>query len=141
MGTALITSVAGNVYDYGWGDHRDVGIRSQEFAVSTGVDFGMAVGTGLAAAGLVAGGVAVAAALGATAPVWLAIGATVAVGFVISLVLDRFDAGQELKQEVNEGIDAWEGVYGNVGVIADALPGYLEATLFPTGEESEDAGG
>jgi len=141
LGTALITSVAGNIYDYGWGDHRDVGIRSQEFAVSTGVDFGMAVGTGLAAAGLVAGAVAGAAALGATAPVWLAIGATVAVGLGIGWVMDQFGAGQQLKREVNEGIDAWEGIYDNVGAIADALPGYMEATLSPAGDETENAGG
>nr|NIS83577.1 hypothetical protein [Anaerolineales bacterium] len=51
---ALATSVVGNVIDYGFGEKRDTGILSQEFAVSTAVDTVMAVGTGLAAAAIVA---------------------------------------------------------------------------------------
>jgi len=137
LGVSALASAGTNLYDYGLGAHKNEGIGSQKFWVSTGVDFGMAVGTGLAAAGAVAGTLAIAAAVGLTAaaavPVGAVIAATVGVGFVLSLVLDHFEAGRQLKDKVNNGLDAWKGIAENAKVISQALPGYInEVVMGPT---------
>src|SRR3989304_1727824 len=59
--TALGISMGGpavtNFVDYQWGEHRNVGVGSPEFAASTLVDAGKAGLTGVGAALIVAGGV------------------------------------------------------------------------------------
>ncbi|MEW6569431.1 MAG: hypothetical protein AB1449_14950 [Chloroflexota bacterium] len=48
---------------------------------------------------------------------------------MISAILDHFQAGQRLKQAVTNGLDAWAGVWHNIGTIARALPGYVGETI------------
>jgi hypothetical protein len=129
VGLAVGVPVAVNLYDYGVGDHSDIGIRSPEFAASTLVDVGKSATVGLASAGLVAGGIALAVAVGgagvaaavATAPVWIVIGAVAVVGLAVSAAIESIqtpdgrDADDALKQEVAEGIEAWGNTLSDAG--------------------------
>jgi hypothetical protein len=119
----------GNVYDYTLGDHRGEGF-GREFWISTGIDYAMTIFTGLAAAGLTAAIVTGAGVLlGATAPLWAAVAGAAVIGAGISWWFDRAGAGEWLKEHVNEGLNAWAGVWDNAGTIAQALPGYLGETV------------
>jgi hypothetical protein len=80
-GAALL----GNLIDYGLGEHRETGVLSAEFAVSTVVDFGLSIATGLGSAALVAG---TAALMGATLPLWGAVALTGIASLGIGLLLD-----------------------------------------------------
>jgi hypothetical protein len=129
VGFAVGVPVAVNLYDYGVGDHRDVGIGSPEFAASTLVDVGKSAAVGLAAAGIVAGGLVLAAAVGgagvataiATAPAWLIIGAVALVGLGVSAAIeaihtsDGSDADDALKDEVAQGLEAWSDTIDDAG--------------------------
>ncbi len=134
--TAGVTSLAGNVIDYGFGKNKDKGIASQEFAVSSAVDTVMAVGTGLVAAAFIAG---LTAFFGLTLPVWGAIGFTAGAGTFIGGALDFMGAGDYLKKKVNKAVDAaevgvqklsrkvvngakaWKGIADNAKVIGNVL--------------------
>ncbi|HLC02081.1 MAG TPA: hypothetical protein VJK02_03525, partial [Anaerolineales bacterium] len=101
---SALATIGTNLYDYGLGKHKDEGIGSQVFWVSTGVDSGLAVGTGVAAA-LVVG---VALSLGIiAAPAALALVAVV--GVVASIGLDLVGVPASLKEETNQFIDDREG--------------------------------
>ncbi len=125
LGLAFVTSLAANIWDYGFGRKREEKFPTQEFFVSTGIDYTITVGSGLAATGLVSLGIAGLAALGvtavATAPVALVLGIAAALGLGIGFALDSTGAGKILKQKVNEGIDAWGGVGANYRVIEDVV--------------------
>ncbi len=103
---SLVASVGVNLYDYGLGEHKDEGIGSQEFWVSTGVDFGTALFIGAAAATAVA-----AVAIGATAlfgivveaPVLLAGVAMVAL--VASVAIEVAGVSSKVKEEVSNFVD------------------------------------
>jgi hypothetical protein len=97
---SALATIGINLYDYGLGEHKDEGIGSQGFWVSTGVDSGLAVGTGVAAA-LVVG---VALSLGIiAAPAALVLVAVV--GVVASIGLDLVGVPASLKEETNEFVD------------------------------------
>jgi len=128
LGLGLIASVAANAYDYTLGEHRGEGL-GRGFWVSTGVDFAVSVGTGLAAASLVAGGVALLGLAGITAPLWAAVAGTAIVGAGVTYILDRTGAVDALKDRVSQGLDAWLGVWDNIGTIARVLPGYVGDTV------------
>jgi membrane protein YqaA with SNARE-associated domain len=134
--TAAVTSLAGNVIDYGFGKNKDKGIASQEFAVSTAVDTVMAVGTGLVAASTVAligAGIAAVTPFALSAAAGVALTAVVGVG--IGYALDRFGVNKKAKVIVNKGVDkteeeiiklknnirngakAWGGVMDNAKII------------------------
>jgi hypothetical protein len=89
-GTALL----GNLIDYGLGEHRETGVLSAEFAVSTLVDFGLALATGIASAALVALGATL---VGATLPIWGAVALTGLVGLGIGLLLEAVNAGDAIQ--------------------------------------------
>ncbi|MBS3772506.1 MAG: hypothetical protein KGY69_19800, partial [Bacteroidales bacterium] len=107
--TAAVTSIAGNVIDYGFGKNKDKGIVSQEFAVSTTVDTVMAVGSGLVAAATVA---LIGAGIAAVTPFALSAAAgialTAAAGVGIGYLLDRYGVNKKAKDIVNKGVDAVE---------------------------------
>ncbi|MCL4466703.1 MAG: hypothetical protein M1389_11895 [Chloroflexi bacterium] len=143
--TGFLGSIGANLYDYGLGSQSELGLGSREFYVSTGVDFALTMGTGLAAAGTVAGVLALAGAAGLTAvaaaPVGVIVGATAVVGLGMSLVLDQFEVGRLLKEQVIQGLDAWHGVRENAVTIARALPGYVRTTVEePLVERVSDVG-
>lgn len=101
-----------NIYEYQWGEHKDKGVISQEFGVSTIVDTAFAVGTGLLAAGAVA---IVLAALGVGAvvstPALIAVAATTAllaigIGLFVDLKLEWPD---QTKDMMNQRIDEIQG--------------------------------
>jgi hypothetical protein len=152
--TALVTSVIGNVIDYGFGGNRDRGILSQEFAVSTAVDTFMAVGTGLAAAALVA-------LLPVTLPVWGAIALTAIAGLGIGFGLERLGIAQRADdylnaridalepaaigfgERVTSGLQAWWGIAANARVIgrvlADRARDGVEHATQAAAEATQDA--
>jgi hypothetical protein len=129
VGLAVGVPVAVNLYDYGVGDHSDVGIRSPEFAASTLVDVGKSAAVGLAAAGAVALGVVIAAALGvtavATAPAWgiaLAVaGAGLLIGGLVEAIHlpDGREGDEALKEEVTQGLEAWGDIFNDAGDLID----------------------
>jgi hypothetical protein len=110
---ALGTSLIGNVIDYGSGRHRDTGIRSQEFVVSTAVDTVLAVGTGIGAALLVTGAAAL---FAVSLPVGAGIALTAVAGIGIGLLLDATGIAQAAKDLLNAGIDALESSAGGSGM-------------------------
>jgi hypothetical protein len=121
IGVGLVTSLAGNLYDYTIGTRRSEGL-GREFAVSTGVDLLLTVGSGLAAAGTVAfGAAALAAAFAITAPVWATIAATAIAGLGIGILLDATGVGAGLKRSVNAGFDALPGILSNGKIIAQVV--------------------
>lgn len=98
-----------NLFEYGLGDHREEGIGSQEFWVSTGVDFGLSVVTGIIAAtgvAIVAAGAAVVVGTAVAAPA-LVIGAAIA-GLGLSLYAEHKDIPDRVKAEANAFVDARE---------------------------------
>jgi hypothetical protein len=116
LGITLAGTLGANVYDYGWGEHRDEGLMSREFVASTLVDFGIAGMTGLAAAGMAAGGIAL---LGASVPVAAAIAATAVLGLGIGALVDTLVDVEGIKEDFADGVDAWDGIADNAGVILD----------------------
>jgi hypothetical protein len=125
VGFAVGIPLAVNLYDYGLGDHKDIGIDSNEFVSSTLVDVGKAAFVGLASAAAVAVGLTLLAGAGvaavATAPAW-AIGlAVILVSVGIGAAIDsmKVNDGQEadeyLKEEVTEGLGAWGGIIDGIG--------------------------
>ena len=110
-GSSLIVSGIGssvlNLYEYGLGEHKEEGIGSQQFWVSTGVDFALSVGIGTGSALVIAGVAAIAAAAftaAIAAPV-LVIGAAL-VGLGGSILLDIVDVPDSVKSAANEFVDA-----------------------------------
>ena len=142
--TAGVTSLIGNVIDYGFGKNKDKGF-GQEFAVSTAVDTFMAVGTGVLAAGAVALGTAL---FSVTLPVWGAIAFTALAGLAIGGMSDAFGVGNFLKTNVNKGVDAvevgvrnlsddvadgieaWKGVSDNAKIIGNYIGEEINDTAF-----------
>jgi hypothetical protein len=96
VGTALL----GNLIDYGFGEHRDTGVISWDFAVSTTVDFGLSLLTGVVAAALVGGAIAL---VGVSLPLWAALGATAILGVGIGLGLEAIGVGGAVEQ----GLLSW----------------------------------
>ncbi len=105
LGISALASVGTNLYEYGLGDHKDKGVGSQEFWVSTGVDFGLSVATGISAAAMVAAGAALFGVATISGPV-LIIAAGVGVG--LSIVSDLVTLAPALKVGANNLIDAAE---------------------------------
>jgi len=118
IGVSLLTSLAGNLWDFGLGQYRGRGIVSTEFLASTVADVAMSLTAGVLAAGAVAGILAV---TGATLPIWGTVAVTAVVGLGISATLDSFGVGRELKERVNSGLQAWPGILQNAGVIGQAI--------------------
>jgi hypothetical protein len=105
LGITTLAAVGTNLYEYGLGEHKDKGVGSQEFWVSTGVDFGLSILTGIVAA---CGLTAVMAALGVavvSGPVW--VGAAVA-GVILSIGSDLIGLPPTLKDGTNRLVDAAE---------------------------------
>jgi hypothetical protein len=98
--TAALATIGTNLNDYGLGEHKDEGVGSQEFWVSTGVDLGLAVGTGFVAAVVVAGAVSIGI---VSAPAALVVVGMLAVG--ISLGIDWAGVPDALKEGANEFIN------------------------------------
>ena len=103
LGMSAATALGTNLLDYGVGAHADIGIMSQEFAVSTVVDtaIGYAVGAGAA--------LLVGAAIGTAAgPIALVVGtAVVATGAM--LVLDSYGVPDMATNGINSFIDTLQG--------------------------------
>jgi len=126
---SLGVSLAGNLWDYTLGEHRDEGL-GREFLVSTAVDTVLAVATGVAAAGIVA-------LMGLSLPIWGTVLAVSFVGVGIGFAVGWSGLGDWLKTQVNaglerlgvqdtpipgtdrvgEGLGAWPGVIANAGRI------------------------
>ena len=141
--TAALTSLVGNVIDYGVGKNKDKGL-GQEFAVSTAVDTVMSVGIGLLATGAVVG---VATLIGATLTVPAAIAATAVAGLAIGGILDAggvntfikdkannaVDAieveAKELAKDVSNGFEAWKGVIDNAKIVGSHVGDTIAATV------------
>jgi hypothetical protein len=123
MAIPLFTTLAANIYEFGWGSQRERGIRSNEFAASAMVDFGAAALTGLAAAGLVAGTIVVLTAAGfaaaATAPLAAVLAVTAILGVGLGFALDYFVDTDRLKANVANGLSAWGGIATNAATIMD----------------------
>jgi hypothetical protein len=141
--TAGVTSLIGNIIDYGFGKNKDKGF-GQEFAVSTTVDTVMTIGIGFLAAGAVALGTA---ALGVTLAVPAAIAATVVAGLVIGGLLDAGGVGDYVKEKTNiavdavevgvqnlaqgvvDGVEAWKGVADNAKIIGNVIGERIKDTV------------
>jgi hypothetical protein len=106
--TTLVIEGGKNLYDYTFGEHKDKGVLSTDFAASTGVD----VGTGIlttAASGAIAVGV-----LGATAPAWVIVGGTVAVGVGIGYLLNKTGITDALKRGTKNLLDRGKNFLKNL---------------------------
>ena len=123
MAIPLFTTLAANLYEFGWGSQRDKGIWSNEFAASAMVDFGAAALTGLAAAGLVGGAIVLLPAVGfaaaATAPLAAVLVVTAVAGIILGALVDRFVDVDQLKANVANGLSAWGGIARNAATIID----------------------
>jgi hypothetical protein len=120
IGISLATSVGKNVYDYGLGEHADIGIKSNEFAASTAVDFAQAGLTGVAAAGAAAGAIVGLAAIGITAPLWAGVVAATVIGIGISALFSALVDTDKLKQKVADGFATVPGIVENGKIIVSA---------------------
>ncbi len=114
-GTVLFSfgvSTVVNIYDYQWGEHKDKGVLSQEFGVSTIVDTVFAVGVGLLAAGAVAVGVAIfSAGVVVSTPALVAIAAITALTAIgLGLVVDiKLDWPNQAKDVTNQRLNDIQG--------------------------------
>jgi hypothetical protein len=109
LGISGLVAVGTNLYEYGFGEHKDDGVGSQQFWVSMGVDFGVSVGVGVGSALAVAvvSGLAVLLGGAAIAAPHLVLGAA-ALGLLASIVLDITETPASWKREANEFADARE---------------------------------
>ncbi|MCJ7677720.1 MAG: C39 family peptidase [Anaerolineales bacterium] len=109
LGISGLVAVGTNLYDYGLGEHRNEGVGSQQFWVSTGVDFGTSVFVGSGSAVAVAGVSVIVVALGgaAIAAPYLLVGAAV-MGLVTSIALEIMGTPEEWKSDVNDFVDERE---------------------------------
>jgi hypothetical protein len=125
----LGTSLLGNLWDFTLGEHHEEGL-GREFLVSTTSDFLLAMATGVAAAGIVV-------AMGLSLPVWGTVAAVSVIGVAIGFALDQIGVGDWLKSQLNaglealgvrdtpipgtdrveEGLEAWPGIFESAGVI------------------------
>jgi len=104
-----VAAIGTNLYDYGLGDHKDEGIGSQEFWVSTGVDFGAAITIGVAAAMSVAlVGVGITALMGAVVSAPVLIGDAMLAGLVAGVLVEAAGIASATKEGINEFIDERE---------------------------------
>ncbi|MGQ9573198.1 MAG: C39 family peptidase [Dehalococcoidia bacterium] len=102
-------SIAVNLFDYSLGEHCEDKVGSQEFWVSTGVDFGLSVVVGILSACAVAGAAALAATVFSTAIAASPLVVTTAVlGIGFSLLLEALTVPEGIKSEANEFVDARE---------------------------------
>jgi len=120
IGISLATSVGKNVYDYGLGEHADIGIKSNEFAASTAVDFAQAGLTGVAAAGAAAGLVMIGAAVGLTAPLWAGVLLATGIGIGISAAVSAVVDTDKIKEKVADGFATVPGIIENGKIIVSA---------------------
>jgi len=102
---SAVASLGTNLYEYGLGEHKDKGIGSQEFWVSTGVDFGLSISIGLFAAAFVVG---VAAATGAVVAAPVLLVATPIVGVILGVGAEIAGVAPTMKDGLNEFIDVCE---------------------------------
>jgi len=107
LGVTALASVGTNLYDYGLGEHKNEGIWSRGFWVSTAVDFVVPIAIGIltaAAVWLVAGAaVAAGAATATVGPVAIVAAAVVAVA--ASIVVEITGASSDIKDAVGKFID------------------------------------
>jgi len=100
FGIAGLVSVAQNVFEYGFGSKKAIGIWSPEFLTSTVVDFAVNMLLGLATAGIVALAVTAGMSIG-----WVGV-VGLAVGFGVGLVWNWLD------KKIGEAINGQKGVKG-----------------------------
>jgi hypothetical protein len=115
LGVSLGISVVSNLIDFTWGENKNKGVRSNEFAASTMVDFAQAgligVGSALAVGAVIAG-------VGLSAPLWFAALVTAGVGLAAGAIIDSLVDTDKLKEKVSNGLSAWGGVFQNSLTIA-----------------------
>jgi hypothetical protein len=120
LGISFGLAVVQNVVDYGWGEHREKGLK-EEFFASTLVDVATAGVAGLAAAGSVSLVMTGAAMAGLTAvaglPLVAVLIATAAVGYGLGIIADHLIEKYRVKEKVAEGFGAWGGIASNAGTI------------------------
>ncbi len=105
LAISALASVGTNLYEYGLGEHKDKGVGSQEFWISTGVDFGLSITTGVFAAGMVATGMALAGVVTVTGPVLIA---AAALGVGLSIISELVGLAPALKDGANGLIEVAE---------------------------------
>jgi hypothetical protein len=114
LGVSLGISVVSNLIDFTWGENKNKGVRSNEFAASTMIDFVQAGVIGIGSALLVGGALV---ATSVTIPLLAAAALTAGVGYVIGLGIDQIIDTKELKDRVANGLSALGGAYQNAKII------------------------
>lgn len=115
LGFTALISLATNAIDFTFGENKDKGVVSNEFAASTMVDFAQAGLIGVGSAVLV-GGIFTTFAI--SAPLWVPALIATGVGIGAGLLFDHFVDTDILKQKVANGFSAFGGIFQNSITIA-----------------------
>ena len=115
LGLSMAIPILTNSYDYGLGDHSDIGLDSPEFAASTYVDIAKAGLIGVASAAIVALATIGLVGLGVVAAVPLGVAAavTVGVGVGLNFLIDQTLDMDQVKQDVVKGFSTFPGIWEN----------------------------
>ncbi len=116
LGFTALISLATNAIDFTVGENRDKGLRSNEFAASTMVDFAQA---GLIGVGAAVGVGAIVTGFTLSAPIWLVALATVGTGLLLGWIVDQIIDTDKLKEKVATGLSAFGGIYENTKTIVN----------------------
>ena len=116
LGFTALISLATNAIDFTVGENRDKGLRSNEFAASTMVDFAQA---GLIGVGAAVGVGAIVTGFTLSAPIWLVALATVGTGLLLGWIIDQIINTDKLKEKVATGLSAFGGIYENTKTIVN----------------------